>query len=357
MALPAALLLAPGGFNSKLAKTGFGLVRSSERFQIVAVFDPEQAGQDAGEVVDGQHRDIPIYADIAEACSHAKIRPTVAIVGVAIPGGRINDDLWHAVSASLHQGLQVINGLHSWLAEDAELVTIAQQYGGSLLDLRKPRPRETLSFWSGEILDVQAPRVAVMGTDCALGKRTTARWLRDACLEQGLKTELIFTGQTGWMQSAHDYGFILDATPNDFVSGELEQAIVRCDREQSPQLILLEGQSSLRNPSGPCGAEFLASAQAKGVVLQHAPARQLYKTADRPWPIADVADDIAIIRLYGAEVLALTLNTDGIAPEHRELVRTEHEERLEVPTFLPLENGVAGILPLLHDFVIREKNR
>ena len=36
------------------------------------------------------------------------------------------------------------------------------------------------------------------------------------------------------MQSAHDYGFILDATPNDFVSGELESAILRCDRELAP---------------------------------------------------------------------------------------------------------------------------
>ena len=75
------------------------------------------------------------------------------------------------------------------------------------------------------------------------------------------------------MQSGHDYGFIFDSTPNDFVSGELENVVFRCDRDCSPDLILLEGQSSLRNPSGPCGAEFLCSAMAKGVILQHMPGR------------------------------------------------------------------------------------
>jgi len=47
-----ALILASGGFNGKLAKTAFGLIRSSERFQIVGVLDPEQAGQEAGQIVD-----------------------------------------------------------------------------------------------------------------------------------------------------------------------------------------------------------------------------------------------------------------------------------------------------------------
>ena len=349
-----ALVLASGGFNGKLAKTAFGLIRSSDRFQIVGVLDPEQAGQEAGQIVDGKDRGIGIYASVAEAYAQAEMTPEVAIIGVAIAGGKLDDNLRSAVTEALRQGLMIVNGLHSWLAEDLEIVALAQHHGGSLLDLRKPRPRGQLRFWCGEILDVKAPRVVVMGTDCALGKRTTARWLRDACQAEGIKTELIYTGQTGWMQSAHDYGFILDATPNDFVSGELESAIVRCDHELAPQLILIEGQSALRNPSGPCGAEFLSSAQAKGVILQHAPTRELYKTTDRPWPMADIADDIKIIQLYGSEVLAVTLNGEGIAMENLDRVRTQLEQDLGLPVFLPLEQGVSNILPLLRDFVARE---
>ncbi|MEC8255235.1 MAG: DUF1611 domain-containing protein, partial [SAR324 cluster bacterium] len=196
-----ALVLASGGFNGKLANTAFGLIRSSERFQIVGVLDPEQAGQEAGQIVDGKDRGIGIYASVDEACAQSQTRPEVAIIGVAIAGGKLDENLRSAVTDALRQGLKIVNGLHSWLAEDPEMVALAQHRGGSLFDLRKPRPREQLCFWCGEILDVKAPRVVVMGTDCALGKRTTARWLRDACQAEGMKTELIYTGQTGWMQS------------------------------------------------------------------------------------------------------------------------------------------------------------
>ena len=93
---------------------------------------------------------------------------------------------------------------------------------------------------------------------------------------RGSNAEMIYTGQTGWMQGA-PYGFVLDAVANDFVSGELEHAIVCCDRELNPDVILIEGQSSLRNPSGPIAvSEFICSGGASGVVLQHAIGREFF---------------------------------------------------------------------------------
>ena len=59
---------------------------------------------------------------------------------------------------------------------------------------------------------------------------------------------MIYTGQTGWMQG-YSHGFIFDATPNDFVSGEIERVVLECVDVYKPDLILLDGQSSLRNPS------------------------------------------------------------------------------------------------------------
>ena len=75
-------------------------------------------------------------------------------------------------------------------------------------------------------------------------------------------------------------GFILDATPNDFVTGELERAVVACAREAKPDLILLEGQSALRNPSGPA-APSCCSPRRTGVVLQHAPGRTFFEGLER----------------------------------------------------------------------------
>ena len=163
---------------------------------------------------------------------------------------------------------------------------------------------------------------------------------------------MIFTGQTGCMQSGHDYGFLFDSTPNDFVSGELEDAIVRCDRECSPDLILLEGQSSLRNPSGPCGSEFLCSAMAKGVILQHVPGRKTLHFANASLPMPDIQGDLELIKVYGARTLALTLSSEGLDSAELEDIRIAHQSSLGLPVFLPKENGVEEIVAIISQFLM-----
>ncbi len=56
-----ALILAPHTFNSEQAKTAFGLIRGTDRFEIVGVIDPEKSGQDAGVIVDGNLLGIPVF--------------------------------------------------------------------------------------------------------------------------------------------------------------------------------------------------------------------------------------------------------------------------------------------------------
>ena len=198
------------------------------------------------------------------------------------------------LAEAISLGMSVVNGLHEFVSDDPGLVAAAAAKGVSITDVRKTAKRTDLHFWSGDIGEVRAPRIAVLGTDCALGKRTTARFLMEACRRAGLRTELIFTGQTGWMQGA-PYGFIFDSIPNDFVSGELEHAVVSCWRNAKPELILFEGQSALRNPSGPCGSEFLLSGGAKGVILQHAPARVFYEGLEElGYRIPPLSDEIAL---------------------------------------------------------------
>ena len=98
-----------------------------------------------------------------------------------------------------------------------------------------------------------------------LASRAAAGAIAFRDLITGIRTELVFTGQTGWMQGA-PFGFIFDSIPNDFVSGELERAILDCVREDAPDVLFLEGQSALRNPSGPCGSELILSGAARGVI-------------------------------------------------------------------------------------------
>jgi len=345
-----AIVLANGKLGSPNGKVAHGLVRSGSRFRLLAVVDPHCAGRDAGEVVDGRSRGIPVVASVAEALSGDE-RPHWCVVGIATHGGRVTPELRALLLEAVRAGLGIVNGLHDAVSDDAEIAAAARALGVQIVDLRKPRPKHELHFWTGAIERVRAPRIAVLGTDCAVGKRTTTRLLVEALNAAGTRAEMIYTGQTGWMQGAR-YGFVLDSVVNDYVCGELEHAIVTCDQEAAPDVMLVEGQSSLRNPSGPCGAEILLSGRAHGVILQHAPAREFFEGyEDQRLRIPPLEEEIALIGLHGARVLAVTLNGDGAAPAELERWQAELRERLGVPVVRPLEEGVDALVALVHAYV------
>jgi len=352
-----AIVICDGLFATPNAKTAHGLVRGTERYRVLGVIDAPTAGRDAGEVLDGRPRGIPVFASIAEALRSTGQTPDFCVVGVATSGGRLTAGLRALVREAIEAGMSIVNGLHEFLSDDAELAAAAERRGVVIRDVRKTARRRDLHFWSGAVLQVNAPRIALLGTDCAVGKRTTARFLLEACRAEGIRTELVFTGQTGWMQGA-PFGFILDSVPNDFVSGELEHAIVSCWERSRPDLILLEGQSALRNPSGPCGSELLLSGGSRGVILQHAPGRAFYEGLEElALRIPPVAEEIALIRSYGSRTLALTLNGEGVSPgalreEQRRLAR-----ETGLPVVLPLEEGVGALVPVVRSFLASEAKR
>ena len=77
----------------------------------------------------------------------------------------------------------------------------------------------------------------------------------------------------------------------------------------------------MRNPSGPCGSEFLCSAMAKGVILQHLPGRTTLHFNNVSLPMPDIQGDLELIKIYGAQTLALTLNSEGLDSAELEDIR------------------------------------
>lgn len=340
-----AIILTLDAFDKLDAKTAHGLIRGTKRFEILAVVDSVNYGSDAGEKLDGTHRHIPIIASVKEAI-HLFPEATVAIVGIATHGGIIPKDLEVILLECLENGLSLVNGLHEFLSDKPHFVELAMQHKAYLKDVRKPKTKDSLHFWTGRIHQVKCPVIAVIGTDCAVGKRTSARFFTELLNKHNKKAEMIYTGQTGWMQGGK-YGFIFDSTLNDFVSGELENAIVECYTEENPDFIFLEGQSALRNPSGPCGSEFFVSGKAKYAVLVHA-LKRVYYDDDSHWgEIPSVASEIALINAYGAKVIALVLNTQGCSPEESKAYQEDYYDKLKIPVLLPIEEGVSSILPVL----------
>lgn len=346
---PKAIVLTSGMYNEPYAKTAHGLVRGSDRFAIKAIIDHNYAGQDAGKLLDNINRDIPIYSNLEEALNlHANV--DFLIIGVATHGGILPQEMLVIVEKAINLKLSIVNGLHEYLDSHPELVHLAQANDVKLIDLRKPKSISDLHFWTGEIYDVSCPIISVIGTDCAVGKRTTARLIKEASEESGLKVEMIYTGQTGWMQGGK-YGFILDSTLNDFVGGELEHVLVSCWKETKPDIILIEGQAALRNPSGPCGTEYFISGNSKHVILVHPPKRKYYDDHEKWGEIPAVSSEIEIINNFGTEVICLMLNTEGCTEEESRAYQSAYREELGIPVILPLYDGVESIIPTIKKLI------
>ena len=187
-----AIIITNGLLATDNAKTAHGLIRESERFEIVAVVDHVSAGKDAGELLDGKHRNIPVVKTIGEAMS---AHPAFCIVGVATAGGVFPGDLIEEDRLAIKHKLSIVNGLHDHLVERADIKKLAEENAVELIDIRIPKKRKDLHFWTGKIFDIKTPVIAVIGTDCALGKRTTARFVMNECRAAGIPQ--LATGTSG----------------------------------------------------------------------------------------------------------------------------------------------------------------
>ena len=132
--------------------------------------------------------------------------------------------LFNPIVTALKAKLSIVSGLHDFLQMMNTWLNWPSKNNCELIDIRKPPDRNELHFFSGKIEEVKCPKIAILGTDSAIGKRTTAWLLVQAFRNAGKKVEMIGTGQTAWLQGAK-YSIILDSLVNDFVSGEIEHVI------------------------------------------------------------------------------------------------------------------------------------
>lgn len=309
-----AVVYCEGAFNTTNGKTAHGLVRRTARYRVLAIVDSHYAGRDAGEVLGDGPAGIPVRGTLDEALSSATEAGTPAthlVVGVAPDGGRLPDHAREDVKEALRRGIHVDSGLHTYISEDPEMAALARSSGAIIRDIRKPMHTRDLHVFTGKIGEVDSLRVALLGTDSAVGKRTTGWVLVDALREAGLTAEMVGTGQTSWLQGAN-YGIVLDSIVNDFVSGEIEHAVWSAWRGTNADVLLLEGQGSLLNPAYPGGFELLAAGRPEAVVMQHAPGRREYDGFPG-WPIHPLDVQIQAVELIGGRpVVAVAVNHEGL---------------------------------------------
>jgi uncharacterized NAD-dependent epimerase/dehydratase family protein len=335
-----AIVYCEGAFGTPNGKTANGLVRHTARYRVSGVMDSTKAGRDAGEVLDGKPNGIPIFDGIEAAL---KTAPQYLVIGLAPDGGQLPAAARQSVKRAIEAGLHVDSGLHQFLSEDAEFAALAVKHNVRIRDVRRPPDRKDLHFFSGKIEEVKALKLAVLGTDSAIGKRTTAVKLNQALNDSGIKSELIGTGQTSWLQGVK-YGIRLDSLVNDFVSGEIEHAIHEAWIHERPQVILLEGQGSIAHPAYPGGFELIGAGRVDGIVLQHAPARTAYDGFEN-FPMGSLDREIQILELLAQKpVIALTINHEQMSDTEIAATIADYEARYRRPATDVLRDGCAKLV-------------
>ena len=349
-----AILYCEGAFASGDGKTSHGLVRFTRRFRVAAVIDSTVAGRDAGDFLDRKPCGIPLVSSLQEALTHTKPgSPVFFVVGIAVLGGRLAGHHRAAVAEAIRMRLNVVCGLHDFLSEDAEFSSLAQEYGIQLIDVRKPPLRKDLHAFSGKIDEVTSFRVAALGTDSAIGKRTTAWRIVQGFESIGVSAELIGTGQTAWMQGAR-YSIMLDSLINDFVAGELEHAVWRAWSEQHPEVLVVEGQGGLLCPGFPGGFEILAATRPHVITLQHAPARVTYEDFPK-FPMHPLDYQIRAIEMISSRpVVAITLNHQGLRPEEVPEVCRRITKQTGLPCIDVLEQGPQALIDVLQQHRLKK---
>jgi len=267
-----AIVLAEGEFGNTGGKTANGVVMHSEVIDARVVVDTKTAGQTPAAVLDNPEApEIPIVESVAEAL---EVAPEVQalIIGVAPAGGDLPDAWIEDIEAAIRGGCEVVSGLHVFLSEDPHWSSLAEEHDVRLFDVRQPPAEDTLRVADGSVDEVDATVVLTLGTDCAVGKRTTTFELYRAAQAAGLDAGWVATGQTGIMVGAHA-GVVIDRVPADFTAGVVEDLVsaVAVDHD----LVLVEGQASLthRAYSG-VTLSILHGAWPDAVVIADEPGRQ-----------------------------------------------------------------------------------
>jgi uncharacterized NAD-dependent epimerase/dehydratase family protein len=227
------LVLAEGrSADPHYGKTARGVIEYGPH-PVVAVVDSTQPGTTL--------LGIPVVGSVAEGLTLGE-RPTTALVGVAVAGGRLPDEWRDIIRACIEAGLDVEAGMHEFLADDHEFSRLARERGVELRDVRRPPP--DLSVSTGANLEHDARVVLTVGSDCAIGKKTVAIVLDREARRRGLRSVFVPTGQTGIMIAG--WGIAVDAVVSDFLAGAAERLVV--EGASQGDLLFVEGQGSLVHP-------------------------------------------------------------------------------------------------------------
>ena len=234
MSQPRRLLILTDGYHDPhTAKTAVCVLRYRPE-EVVAVLDRSQAGTTCGQLF-GTGGAIPVVGAVAEAEG-----ANALLIGIAPPGGKIPAPWRAIIFEAIDRGLDIVSGLHDFLADDAEFSAAARRRGVRLVDLRRS---EFFEVAQGRGLRAECLRIHTMANDCSCGKMVTSVEVAEGLRRRGVDAAFVATGQTGMLVAGG--GIAIDRVISDFVSGAAEKLVLD---NQHHEVIVVEGQGSLNHP-------------------------------------------------------------------------------------------------------------
>lgn len=300
-------IVTEGYLLDRHAKTAHGVIQYGAD-DVVAVIDSGWAGKDLRDVAPHLGRSCPIVASMDEAL---RFQPTSLLLGVATAGGIVPPAFRAHVLTAIDARVEIVSGLHQFLADDPEFVARARQSGAALWDVRKPP--EDIPLFSGAAYRVPQTVALAVGSDCAIGKMTVMLEIERAGKKAGGRPEFVATGQTGILIAGK--GIAVDRVISDFVTGAAEQLVLGVD--PATDVTLVEGQGSILHPAyAPVTLGLLYGCAPDVFVLCHDATRSRIEEFDVPIPdlrtLAAMHEDW-VAPIKPAACVAVALNTHGMS--------------------------------------------
>ena len=343
-----AIVYSENEFGKLDGKVANGLARQSDSYEIVGIIDSSKTGLDSGEYLDGQPNNIPIFRNTNHAIETLTKVPDYFIYGIAPLASFLSVNQREVIFHAMEQGMNIVNGLPQFLTLDKEFVQKSLQFKVSIDDVRKPPLRKDLKNFTGRINTLKTPVITVMGTDCAVGKRTTALKLVEALREDGLKAVFITTGQTGLLQGSK-YGIAIDVLTSGFATGELENAIMTADQQESPDIIIVEGQGALSHPAFTSSSAIIRGSMPDAIILQHPPKR-INRCDYSDIPMPSLQSEIELLEAFArSKVIAITLNHEDLSNEEEDAIILQYEKKYKLLTTDVLKHGCDKLISRIYE--------
>ncbi len=353
------VVLSEGCFGESQSKLALGVIRYGS-WPIAAVIDSRRAGQTVKDVT-GMACDAPIVTNLEAALA---FHPKALLIGTAPAGGQLPPEWRTVLAEAIRNGLHIINGLHFFLSEEADLVDLARTHGVRLWDVRDPQAYGRHKF---QEINLQKPRpqtlkvITMVGSDCSVGKMHTALELHAQARKRGHAAAFIATGQTGILIDGR--GVPLDRIIGDFMAGAIET----CIQEELPllekaspkqeQVIFVEGQGSLLHPAySGVTLSLLHGSNPDAMVLCHKAGLE----AIRNYPQIPLPPMCELIQMYEtaaawtrpagsprAKVAGLSVNTSTLPETEARRYLDQLTDETGLPVSDPVRYGVDSLLNAL----------